>query len=115
MSINCLTVKDCTGVRTIFSEKQRQLKSLKHPELREASFLKRIKETIEKPEFIYQDLAGLHRLVYYRCEYLINRKPKYIKVVVERRKSLGFVITAFRPDYVKERGKTKLIYGKDHA
>ncbi len=37
---------------------------------------------------------------------------RYTKVIVREGKKLCFVITAFRPDYVKEKGKTKLMYGK---
>ncbi len=40
------------------------------------------------------------------------RTDDFIKRV--RQTIENFVITAYRPDYVKERGKTKLIYGKDY-
>lgn len=53
MSENCIDVRNYEAVRTIFTEKQRRLKSLKHPELREASFIERVKDTIQQPDFVY--------------------------------------------------------------
>ena len=37
-----------------------------------------------------------------------------MKVMLANHPSYLFVITAYRPNYVKERNKTKLIYGKDN-
>ena len=113
MAKNCIKTKNYAGIRTIFSEEQRNLKSPKHPELREKDFIERIKKTIEKPDFIYADLSQKYRLAYYLLDYGINSKTRYTKVIVKESKNLCFVVTAYRPDYVKERGKTKLIYGKD--
>ena len=53
-------------------------------------------------------------MVVYKEEYRFDGRVRYTKVVLERKKSYYFVITAFRPDFVKERGKTKRIYGKDN-
>ena len=38
----------------------------------------------------------------------------YTKVILLKLKTHDVVITAYRPDYVKERGKTGLIYGTDN-
>jgi hypothetical protein len=111
---NCIDTKNYDGTRTIFIEKQRQQKSLKHPELREESFIKRIKIAIEKPDFVYEDLAKKGYLVYYKYEYALNDRTKYTKVVLCKRRFGYFVVTSYRPDYVKEKGKTKIIYGKDN-
>lgn len=52
--------------------------------------------------------------MYYKREYKINSSVRYLKVVLNDRGDHLFVVTAFRPDYVKERGKTKLLYGTDN-
>jgi len=107
----CISTKDYAGIKTVFTERQRQLKMLKHPELREYGFIKRVKETIENPGFIYEDFAEVGRLVYYKHEYSVNGRPKYVKISIDVKKVPHFVITAFRPDKVKEKGRTKIIYG----
>ncbi len=112
MSKNCIRTKNYAGIWTVFTEEQRNLKSPKHPELREDAFIERVKKTIEKPDFIYEDLSQKYRSVYYIRDYGINAKIRYTKVILRESKSLCFVVTAYRPDYVKEKGKTKLIYGK---
>src|SRR3989344_5213333 len=108
----CIDVKDYSGRRTIFTHRQLELKSPNRPELREEGILERVKETIENPNFVYLDLEHSDRFVYYRREYKINSRVQYMKVILRDRKEDLFVITAYRPDYVKERGKTKLIYGE---
>lgn len=113
MSEYCIDTKDHNGIRVILIEAHRQRKMIKHPELREPSFLLRIKAVIENPGFIYEDFAEKDRLVYYKYEYSVNGRAKYIKVVVQVRNTPFTIVTAFRPDRVKERGKSKLIYGKD--
>jgi len=113
MTRNCVDIKNYEGVRVVFTEKQRELKSAFHSELRQESFIKRIEEAIRKPEFVYEDLAKQGRMVYYRYEYSFNGRPTYTKVVVRAQKKYCFVITAYRPNSVKERGKTKLLYGED--
>ena len=101
------------GNKIIFTEKQWQIKCLKRPELREEGILLRIKGVLEKPDFVYKDLAGSDRLVYYKCEYSVNGRNRYLKVVISTEKIPYSVITAYRPDYVKERDKTELVYGQD--
>lgn len=112
----CLKTRDHEGGQVIFTERQRTLKSKKHPELRNQDFISgRVKRTIEQPNFIYEDLAnpGIRRAIY-ALEYLSSAGSRYTKVVAETKPDgHHFVVTAFRPDSVKERGKSKLIYGKD--
>ena len=93
------------------------MKSEKHPELREDDFVNgRLKKAIESPNFVYQDLAEpKNRQVLYLEEFRLNDRYKYSKVILDERTEYLFVITAYRPDYVKERGKTKLLYGKDNG
>lgn len=110
----CIDVKDYSGRRTVFTDRQRELKAPNRPELREDGILERIKETIENPSFIYLDLEHTNRFAYYLSEYTINSRVIYMKVILQERKNDLFVITAYRPNYVKERGKTKLVYGKDN-
>ncbi len=65
-------------------------------------------------ELGYEDMAHSRRFVYYRYEYSVNRQPKYVKVAVEHNEDPYFIVTAYRPDYVKERGKTKCVFGEDN-
>lgn len=98
--------------RVFFTEKQRVLKAQKHSELRDPEFIQgRVKRTIESPDFAYQDLAEpLKRQVLYLIEYKVSNELRYTKVVIEDRGNSFFVISAFRPNYIKEENKTKLIY-----
>jgi len=113
---NCLIAKHYSGKRTIFTKKQQKLKSQKRPELRDDSFINgRLKKAIESPNFAYQDLAKPKiRHAVYLEEFRINNRYRYTKVILEEKLNYFFVVTAYRPDYVKERGKTKLIYGEDN-
>ena len=110
----CLDVLDKDGVRVIFTEKQRLLKMEKRPELRDAAFLKRLSDAIQKPHFIYANFEkpAKRQALYFR-EFKVNGRIRYIKAVLEKCSNYMFLVTAYRPDYVKERGKTKLIYGND--
>lgn len=112
--LNCVDTKNYQGVRTIFTENQRTQKAERHPELRLYSVIKRIKKTIESPDFVYVDMNDECRRSYYCREYKIDSRIMYTKVVLLKLKTHYFVITAYRPDYIKERGKTCLIYGKDN-
>lgn len=114
MSEYCIDCKNYDGVRTIFSEKQRKEKALKHPELSETRFIKRVMTAITNPHFVYEDLADKNRCAYYIREYAINSRIMYTKVIVRKSVKLCFIITAYRPDYVKERGKSCLIFGEDN-
>ena len=113
---NCLVAKHYGGKRAIFTKKQQELKSLKRPELRDDSFINgRLKKAIESPNFAYQDLSKPKiRQAVYLEEFKMNNRYRYTKVILEEKPNHFFVITAYRPDYVKERGKTKLIYGEDN-
>lgn len=109
----CLQTKNHENKDVIFREGQRLSKIAKRAELRDLTFVNGLlKKTIQSPDFIYLDL-GLVRHVLYKLRYVINGKPRYVKVVVNPNVDPIFVVTAYMPDYVKERGKTDLIYGKD--
>ena len=115
METCCLITTNHEGKKVIFTEKQRLLHSSKHPEVRDTKFINgRVKQAIESPQFIYQDLTDpKRRQAFYIKEFVINHIARYTKVVILAIGDPYTVITAFRPDYVKERGKTKLLYGKD--
>ena len=107
MSSNlCLDIKNHENKRVIFTEAQRLLKCPKRPELRDNNFINgKMKEAILSPRFIYQDLTMTRkRQAVYLMEFKINNKFKYTKIILEKRSAHFFVITAYRPDYVKERG-----------
>lgn len=112
----CLEVLDYEGNKVIFTEEQRIKKSAKRPELRDDKFINgRLKQAINCPTFVYQDCdKPNNRKAFYLEEFRINGKIRYTKVIVDFKQKPQFVITAYRPDYVKERGKTKLLYGKDN-
>jgi ribosome biogenesis protein Nip4 len=116
MGKNCLIANDYKNKQVVFTEEQRLLKAEKHPELREQDFINgRVKEAIQYPDFVYQDLANCkERIAAYKLEYAVNGRSRYTKVIISIKNIPYFVITAYRPDYVKERGKTKLLYGKDN-
>lgn len=101
------------AIDSFFTEDQWQEKQQKHPELREKTFIERVKQTIEAPSFVYEDFLKSERFVYYCREFKINSRTVYTKIVLVEQTEDLFVITAYRPDYVKERSKTKLLYGKD--
>lgn len=111
----CLKTKNHEGKDVVFTEKQRLTKIEKRAELRDPRFINGLlKEAIQFPDFIYPDLDRLRgRHVLYKVRYLKNGRPRYVKVVVNPKVDPIFVITAYMPDYVKERGKVDLIYGKD--
>lgn len=110
-----LDVLDRDGVRVIFTEKQRLLKMEKHAELRDDTFLERLSEAIKKPTFVYANFEKPNRRqALYFEEFKFNGKIRYIKVVLEKQGTGFFLVTAYRPDYVKERGKTALLYGNDN-
>ena len=111
--MHCIDTKNHEGIRTIFTEEQRALKAKKHPELRQPDFVQRVKEAIERPDFIYRDLDKDDRAAYYCREFKVNNRVQYTKVMVRTDPACLFVITAYRPDYVEERGKTDPLYGDD--
>src|SRR3989344_9513882 len=114
MSEYCIDCKNYEGIRTIFFEKLRKEKALKHPELNVASFIKRIMIAITNPNFVYEDLSDQNRCAYYVREYAINSRIMYTKVIVRKEGESCFIVTAYRPDYVKERSKSRLVYGEDN-
>ena len=111
---NCVDCKNYKGVRIIFTDVQRNEKSNKHPELRKDDFLERIVSAVQKPAFVYEDLDRKDYYAYYFREFKINSRTRYTKVIARKLKYYHFIITAYRPDFVKERGKTKLLYGEDN-
>lgn len=114
MSKNLCLEAQHKGKRTIFTERQRLLKCPKRPELRDSSFINgRLKQCIETPHLIFQDLMlPDKRRACYLEEYTTNNYKRYTKVVLEERKNYFFVITAYRPNYIKEKGKTTLLYDR---
>ena len=113
----CLKTTNYEKKQVIFLEKTRQIKAGKHFELRgedgERFINGRVREAIQNPHFVYEDFAEpKKRRAYYFLEYG-GDKNRYTKVVITNHGNLLVVITAYRPNHVKERGKTKLIYGED--
>ncbi len=114
----CLDTINYEKKRVIFLEEIRQIKAKKRPELRGKEGDKfingRVKEAIQNPHFVYEDYSHPNdRQVHYILEFSINDTSRYTKVVVSKNENPLHVITAYRPDYIKEKGKTKLLYGED--
>ncbi|MDP2692656.1 MAG: hypothetical protein Q8O88_03400 [bacterium] len=110
----CLLTQNYENRGVCFEEKRRKIKALKHSELRDPKFINgRVKQTINNPDFIYSDFDyPKSREVYYKFEFKINGKNVYTKVVIDITKIPLLVVSVFRPDYIKEQNKTKLLYGK---
>ena len=116
----CLTaIHYKTKEMVYFLESVRAIKESKRPELRDRNgdfIKKRVAETIRNPNFVYEDLYSPNtRSCLYVREYAVGKKIWYVKVILEYIKSEKHfsVITTFRSNSVKERGKTDVIYGID--
>lgn len=98
MSNNIVDIEDYRGKRVIFTCKKWKQKSLQHPDLRNKIFLKNLKETIKKPEEVWQDYSDKRKRCYYK-KYSMN---SYVKAVVWVDNNPCYVITAFQINYIKE-------------
>lgn len=102
---NIIDVEDYRGKRVIFTYKKWKQKSLQHPDLRNRTFLKNLKETIIKPEEVWQDYHDkYHKRCYYK-KYSIN---SYVKVIIWISNNPCHVVTAFQINYIKEMKYLKL-------
>lgn len=111
----CFSVIDFSGRQVVFTEKRRIKKAKLRPILNAKWFTDRIKETIRNPDFVYTDIAEpQQKHVYYLREFGTSNSTRYTKVVVWLGDVVAEVVTAYRPDYVKEKGKKNgnLIYGQ---
>jgi len=115
MEDNCLKTTDFENKTVVFVESQRAIKAKKHPELRDPAFIAgRVRDAVCTPSFVYADLgAPLVRRAHYLKEFVVNGSARYTKVIVDISLEPRKIISAFRPDCVKENGKTELLYGKD--
>ena len=115
MPIYCLDTTNYEKKRVIFLEVTRRIKANKHPELRDDKFINgQVREAVNNPDFVYEDyVSPSDRQAHYKFNFSVNGRSIYTKVVITRTGDPLMVITAFRPDYVKERGKTQIIYGED--
>lgn len=110
----CLEVNDYSGCMVRFEESNRLCHALKHPELDDPRYIKgRVRNAIIQPTFVYKAINRNKRLVNYLFEYNNNGTNVYTKVVIQYRGQTGYIATAFRISYVKERNKTDIIYGED--
>ncbi len=99
----CIDTVNFEGKRVVFEEINRKKKAEKRPELLDAGILNRIVKNLKDPDFVYLDYANPDlRCCYYREEYQVNSKPRYLKVVVTNGNELLYVVTAYRPDEIKE-------------
>ena len=117
----CLTARHYeTKEMVYFLESVRAFKETKRPELRDrnGNFIQqRVREAIESPDFVYEDYRiPSSRRCHYKLEYTVNGKSWYVKVVLEYmlNEKCFNVSTTFRSNAVKERGKTRIVYGNDN-
>lgn len=114
----CLEIDDYNGDKVIFYEATRIKKAKKRPELREESFLNgQLCHAIKSPWRIYEDFdRPKERYVYYYKEYNTRTKTQYTKVVIDISAKPFVIVTAFRPDRIKEESETsksKKIYDSE--
>jgi hypothetical protein len=97
-----------------FTEKKRQEKAGKHPELTDPAFKVLVELAISSPTFVYDDFEHPgHRRVHYLNRTLSRSNRRYTKVVIEQRMAPHHVVTAYELDYVKEKSKNcKLLKGR---
>lgn len=70
-----------------------------HPELKRKVFLKNLRETIIKPEEVWQDYSDKKKK---RCYYKKYSTNSYIKVVVWIKDNPCNIVTAYEINYIKE-------------
>ncbi len=110
----CLKTEDDLGNKVVFSEKQRRKKAKSHPELRDDKFINgRLKTAINHPHFVYGDVAKNNFHCYYIREFHFDTSRgkgwQYTKVIVLVIVKPYQIITAFRPQIIKEEGRTKCL------
>ncbi len=99
----CIDTKTYLGKRIVFEEMCWRRKAKRRPELLEDGMLRRIEETLRNPDLVFRDHANPEgRRCYYREEYRVNGRPRYIKVVATNTTDPLYIITAYRPDRIKE-------------
>jgi len=116
----CLDITDYCGRRVIFREVVRQKKLPKRPELRNDDFIHgQLTKAIKEPTYIYEDFdRPTERHVYYYEEYTTVNGIKYTEVVIDIAILPFEIVTAYRPNYIKEEypnSKAKKIYDKKLA
>lgn len=100
-----LETNDYRGQHCIFTQAQVDSHIHRRPELRDPGFKSRIIAALQTPDIIYPDYAKRKRHVYYRKEYQVNGVAWYVKVVVQMSSNPCFIVTAFRPNNIKEANK----------
>jgi len=113
----CLDIIDYRGKRVVFLEVIRLKKAQKRPELRNEEFINgQLAKAIKYPDLVYEDFERPNeRLVYYYREYRKGNETRYTKVVINIKYIPYRVVTAYRPDRIKEdcpKSKSKIIYDK---
>ena len=96
---NIIDIKDYRGERVIFTRKKWTQKSISHPELLNKIFFKNIKETIAKPEEVWQDYSDKRNK---RCYYKKYSNNSYVKVVIWICSNPCHIVSAFEINYIKE-------------
>ena len=113
MGTLCISTTDFLGQTVVLTERCRQEKSVKHPELNDSDFIDLIRKAIARPHFVYEDFAlPKRRWIYYLKKARASSPNRYTKVVILIVGS-RMVITAYEVDFVKEHHKKcKLIHGR---
>lgn len=101
-----LDFEDTNGNRVIFKRKDYLEHAERHNDLK--LLANRIVDTINDPDLVFLSPVGQNRYCFYKLLYSIKKTGKtkkeerYLKVVVNVSKRVYTVITAFRPNSIKE-------------
>jgi len=90
---------DYAGNRVILSEKKWKQKSAQHPELKNKTSLKNLKDTIKSPNEVWEDYSDKENK---RCYYKKYSTNSYVKVVIWIKDNPCHIVSAFETNKIKE-------------
>ena len=96
---NVFDVTDYREKKIIFTKKKLKEKSVNHPELLNATFLKNLEQTIIDPEEVWQDYDKPR---YKRCYYKKYSTNTYVKAIIWITDNPCRVVSAFETPFIKE-------------
>lgn len=94
-----IDTQDYRGTKVVFTHKKWKEKVVEHADLKNSTFLKNVKQTIENPTEVWPDYSDKRHK---RCYYKKYSTHSYVKVVVWFKGNPACVVTAFETNYIKE-------------
>lgn len=101
-SLNAIEFADIKGRFTYWPEESYKEHQKKHPELRDGALDDRIKETKNNPDVIIGSKDYDKCVCFYKLEYTFEKSRRYTKVIIRKQKNSDKILTAYRPDVIKE-------------